>query len=480
MARSHKSASELDASTLEGSKTPIPQDYGTDVDSEKANGTKRDPDAPRSLSSKEDLSAAAAPVPDPAPAGPQPGSGFHPSDFPDGGREAWTVVFGSACGLFCTFGIVNCIGVFQAYYVDGPLKTYGQSTVAWIASLQVFGMIGGGIVYGRLFDLYGARPLLIGGTLTYVFGLMMTSLCTDFWHFVLAQGIVSSLGSSAVFNACLPAVSSWFLRRRATATGIVAAGSSLAGTVLPIMIVQLIPKIGFPWTMRVLAFVILALLCVSIATVKSRLPPQPKPLVVTDYLDSFKDPVYSLILCGSFLFFWGMFLPFTFIILQARHAGMDPNLTPYLLPIINAVSIFGRILPSFAADKLGRFNVTIVITALSAIFTLALWIPGTTTAAIVAYAVLFGFVSGSFISMSPTLIAQISDIRQIGVRMGLAYSIQSFGALTGSPIAGALVNAMGGSYLGLQLFCGLTMGVGVLFYIAARHAYGGRRLLERI
>ncbi|KAL8307086.1 hypothetical protein RB597_001231 [Gaeumannomyces tritici] len=478
MARSHTSASEMDVSTFEGRNTPVPHDPGNVTGSERIEEKKRDIETPPSLSSKEDLSTPAAGAA--APAGPQPGSGFHPTDFPDGGREAWTVVFGGACGLFCTFGVINCVGVFQTYYVDGPLRAHGQSTVAWISSLQVFGMVGGGVVFGRLFDVYGPRPLLIGGTLTYVFGLMMTSLCTEFWQFLLAQGIVSSIGSSAVFNACLPAVTSWFFRRRAAAFGIVAAGSSLAGTVLPIMIFNLIPRIGFPWTMRVLAFIVLALLSVTIATVKSRLPPQPKPLAVSEYLDGFKDPVYRLILAGSFLFFWGMFLPFTFIILQARHAGMDPALTPYLLPIINAVSIFGRILPGLAADRLGRFNVMVVITGLSAVFTLALWIPGATTAGIVAYAVIFGFVSGGFISMSPTLIAQISDIRKIGVRTGLAYGIQSFGALTGPPIAGALVSAMGGSYLGLQLFCGLTMGVGVLFFVAARYAYGGRRLLQKI
>ena len=58
----------------------------------------------------------------------------------------------------------------------------------------------------------------------------------------------------------------------------------------------------------------------------------------------------------------------------------------------------------------------ILIAGLSAVITLALWIPGTSTGAIIAFAVLFGFVSGGFIGISPTLIAQISDIRQIGVQ----------------------------------------------------------------
>jgi MFS family permease len=131
-------------------------------------------------------------------------------------------------------------------------------------------------------------------------------------------------------------------------------------------------------------------------------------------------------------------------------------------------SIVGRIAPGIAADRLGRYNVMIFITGLSAIITLALWIPGAnSSAAIIVYSVLFGFSSGGFVSLGSPLIAQISDIRQIGVRTGTAFAVQSFGALTGSPIAGAIVTAQHGDFLGLQLFCGFAMlGSVFAFYIA--------------
>jgi MFS family permease len=124
----------------------------------------------------------------------------------------------------------------------------------------------------------------------------------------------------------------------------------------------------------------------------------------------------------------------------------------------------------------------IFIVALSAVITLAMWIPGAKdTGAIIAYALLFGFSSGGFIGLGPTLIAQISDIRQIGVRTGTAFAVQSFGALTGSPIAGAIVASQGGKdYLGLQLFCGLTMLVSVFIFIAARWVQVGPTIKKKI
>lgn len=269
--------------------------------------------------------------------GPPPGSGFHPSDFPDGGFQAWLVVFGGWCGLFSTFGFVNCIGIFQEYYEREPLSEYSSSTISWITSMEVWGMVFFGLIFGRVFDLYGPRWMLILGTVIYIFGLMMTSLSHEYYQFFLAQGVCAAIASSAVFNACMTSVVSWFFKRRAAAFGIMVSGSSLGGTVMPIMIQQLIPKIGFGWTMRAVAFIFLGLLIISCLTVRSRLPPRPKPLIIADYLAGFTEPVYVLTLVANFFFFWGMFIPFNYILLQAQDAGMNPTLVEYLLPIINAV-----------------------------------------------------------------------------------------------------------------------------------------------
>lgn len=139
-------------------------------------------------------------------------------------------------------------------------------------------------------------------------------------------------------------------------------------------------------------------------------------------------------------------------------------------------SIFGRILPGLAADKVGRYNVMILITLLSTLVTLAVWIPAShSAAAIIVFVAIFGFASGGFVSLVTPLVAQISDIRQIGVRSGVALAVMSFGALTGSPIAGAIVQAQGGGYLGLQLFCGCCMLASVGAYVAARAAQPGGR-----
>jgi|SRR5277367_643719 len=140
-----------------------------------------------------------------------------------------------------------------------------------------------------------------------------------------------------------------------------------------------------------------------------------------------------------------------------------------------ASSIFGRILPGIVADRFGRFNTMIVVNTFSAAIVLALWLPSRGNVPIIIFAALYGFSSGAFVSLAPSLIAQISDIREIGVRNGSLFAAISIAALTGSPIGGALVTADNGGFTYLQIFCGIAMSVGCAIFVASRVVQAGFR-----
>lgn len=129
MPGSHASLSSAVSSAAMKEKTPAQTDANEAYPGRAAD----DDDAAPDLERGPEPAAKAEP---PAAAGP-PGAG----DFPDGGAQAWLVVVGGWFALFCTFGLVNCIGVFEHYYVNGPLSAYDSSTVSWIPSVQVFVMI---------------------------------------------------------------------------------------------------------------------------------------------------------------------------------------------------------------------------------------------------------------------------------------------------------------------------------------------------
>ena len=313
---------------------------------------------------------------------------------------------------------------------------------------------------------------------------MMTSISKSYYQILLAQAVCAPIGASALFYPALNATSTWFFRRRAFALGIVASGSSLGGVIFPIMTEKLFTEVGFGWTMRISAFLMLGLLTIANLTLKSRLPPHPKRTNIAEFFRPMKERSFALLACSSFLFTFGMFPPLVYIIVQATSPTlphpMSQNLSNYLLPILNAASIFGRTLPGWVGDRIGRFNVQIFMASLSGILVLALWLPARTNASIIVFAALYGFSSGAFVSMTPALVAEISDVRQIGVRMGSLYFIISIAALVTSPIAGALVTRDSGKFTGLQIFAGVMMVAAASVLVATRISVGGSLLMKKV
>lgn len=338
-----------------------------------------------------------------------------------------------------------------------------------------------GPIVGKYYDAYGSRYILLIGTFLHVFGLMMTSISTKYYQFLLAQGVVSATGASFIFYPALGDVSTWFFKRRAFALGIMASGSSLGGVIMPIMIERLIPKVGYGWAMRITAFLILGLMVIANLTLRSRLPPKGwSAWQLSEFTKHFKDSKFTFTVLAACLFFFGMFLPFNYIVVSAKQNGMGPELAAYLVSILNAASVIGRILPGWIGDKVGRYNIMILISYASGILVLALWLTTTGNLPTILFASFYGFTTGAFVSLAPACLAQISEIREIGVRNGALFACVSLAALTGVPIGGALVTLYDGEFTGLQVFAGCMLLAGSTTFLIARVVIGGFSLKKII
>jgi MFS family permease len=119
---------------------------------------------------------------------------------------------------------------------------------------------------------------------------------------------------------------------------------------------------------------------------------------------------------------------------------------------------------------------------LTTILVLALWLPARSNAPVIVFAALYGFTSGAFISLSPALIAQISDIKEIGIRSGTFFAFISFASLTGSPIGGALIpnDPTGRDFWKLQVFGGVVILAGSILFVAARIYIAGTNLRTKV
>lgn len=101
------------------------------------------------------------------------------------------------------------------------------------------------------------------------------------------------------------------------------------------MIERLLPHIGFAWVMRVIGFIFLGLLIIAMFTLESRIAPTPKRVQFKELVSPLQEPAFLFNALGGFFFFWGVFLPFNFLILEAQHFGFSESLATYLIAILN-------------------------------------------------------------------------------------------------------------------------------------------------
>jgi MFS transporter, MCT family, solute carrier family 16 (monocarboxylic acid transporters), member 10 len=152
------------------------------------------------------------------------------------------------------------VQVFQAYYEiikfpdQSPASMYVKvlSTLrhpnsdhrAWIGSTQYFFIFAPGIFIGKLFDRgYFRLPFMLANTVL-ILATFLVAECTAFWQVVLCHGILTGVACGVMFSPIFALTSQWFDKRRQLVFGLISIGSSVGGTVVPILVRALLPAVG--------------------------------------------------------------------------------------------------------------------------------------------------------------------------------------------------------------------------------------------
>jgi MCP family monocarboxylic acid transporter-like MFS transporter 10 len=102
-----------------------------------------------------------------------------------------------------------------------------------------------GIFVGRLFDSgYFHLPFMLAN-IVLILATFLVAECTEFWQIVLCQGVFTGAACGTMFSPVLPVASQWFDKRRQLVFGVMSVGSSIGGTVLPVLVRALLPAVGY-------------------------------------------------------------------------------------------------------------------------------------------------------------------------------------------------------------------------------------------
>ncbi|KAF2724389.1 putative monocarboxylate permease [Polychaeton citri CBS 116435] len=379
--------------------------------------------------------------------------------------ETWLQAFSVFLIYAGTWGLLAVYGTFQNYYETVLLPHRSTNDISWVGTIAAILLIFGGVLTGPIYDQGWVRELLLIGSFLTILGIMMTSLATEYWHILLAQGLCLGLGSGILSNPAIALITSSFSGNRTLALGLATSGTAIAGIIYPIIMSRLFPAIGFRWATRVLGFIALAELIVALAimlpyTRKSRQQQIEQKRSLSDLLDSapFKDAGF-MALSFAYFFMWIGYWAISFFIptFATFKLGASNTESDDFLVIFNAISIVGRILAVIVSNKWGVPRMAPWFAIASGIMLLG-WTGIHSITAFYVWVVLMTILLTPLAVLCPSMLAHVSPSKEVmGTRMGIAFGFTSIGVLVGTYVSSVLIDRETGSFWKMQVFCGITM-----------------------
>lgn len=362
-------------------------------------------------------------------------------------------------------GLINAFGVFQEYYssFETPLST--PASISWIGSLQILLLLLFGSATGTYVDRGLAQRMTTMGCIIVTLATLLSSFSGEFtsqhrpiyYQILLSQGVLCGLGMGLLLVPSTAIIPTYFTENRSLAVGLANSGASIGGIVYPILTRRLLMDIGFNWAMRATTFLVFITISLGGLLLRQRQELTQNPARRTLYnFHCLKEPRFALFVGGIFLAFAGSFVPYFYLAMWVRETKFPlPGQNPYyLLSILNAGGLLGRIIPSYLADRYGpalmQSLAAIVCGALAAGWTYI----ESSVSGLITWTILYGFFSGSVISLIPSTAATLTqDISRLGGRLGVVFAANAIASLIGNPIAGVILKSSDAGWRGVAFYC---------------------------
>lgn len=394
-------------------------------------------------------------------------------------------------------GFMQTLGTLQAYLELHQLSEYSSRDIGWIAGVFTSLALFLGVQIGPVFDTFGDAFLAPLGCVLYIPVFFLLAQCEKYWQFMLTLGVLGGIGAGIFSVVGVGVIGNRFVRRRGVAMGCALSGSSIGGVVMPLMLRSLLPKVGWAWSMRAVAFLI-AFASIGGVMCLRRLSPRRRSAArysgVALNFSVFTSGSFVFVTLGLAALEFAVFGMFSLLPTYAIKSSFSSGTGFLLLAIANATSCMGRLIPGIAGDRIGHFNMLLCMILFTAVCTTIILVPfgSSSLGAIYAFAAIWGFGSGSFISLTPVCMGKIchaddygryfgrfDQLKSTGAkirkeklnRVGTMYFVVSFALLVATPLSSQMLEAVGTRGLAC-LYIGLILCGGVSFLSARQLLYG--------
>jgi len=405
--------------------------------------------------------AASAPPPEPALATSATAKRFEPGwDPAPDPRElldsprAWIVTIGGSIANGVAFGVLYTFGAFIQAMGDELDADLGPT--ALVFGITMFLFFGTGALSGRWSDRYGPSPLIFVGGLLFCGGLVATSFVNAIWQGYLVYGIGAGFGGG-LFSAPLFAVTaSWFVKHRSLAQGVAATGPGIGTLLLVPYAGYLIDGLGWRQSYRSLA--VIAGVAFAVALLMVRRPPVQAAGDAGDHVRRVvRTRQFRLLTISGCCMSIALIGAFAFIITFAQAEGVSASGARWLVSIVGASSIIGRIAITGMANRLGSVRLLQMCLFTQPLAYLVWLLAGGNYGLLVVFAVILGISYGGFVALMGDVTAHLFGLVGIGAVLGLVYMASGVGSLIGPSMAGFLADASSGRTLPLATILAITI-----------------------
>jgi MFS family permease len=321
------------------------------------------------------------------------------------------------------------------------------ASLPYTVTMICFGL--GGILMGRLSDRFGIFVPVAGGAVTLALGYAVASQATSLWQFVLAQGLLVGVASSATFAPLLADTSLWFSRHRGMAVAIIASGSYLAGTAWPPVVQHFIQSQGWRRTYLGIAVFCVAIMLPLALGLRRRSPliaatssraggmaRSPRPLAMSP------GALQALLVVAGVSCCVAMSMPQVHIVAYAGDLGHGPAHGAQMLSLMLGFGIVSRLASGWICDRIGGRLTLLLGSSLQAL-ALVLFLPFDGLAALYVVSALFGLFQGGIVPAYAVIVREFFPPEEAGVRVGTVLMATVFGMALGGWMSGVIFDLTG-------------------------------------